>query len=167
MLNIAVSNEPIEARVTDVKPHYLEALSPIERLHRRLLDVIKDEFDQSGRSEVNSVQALLIHNIGESEVTAGELRKRGYYLGTNVSYNLKKLVEAGYIRHERSQVDRRSVHISLTEMGHEVAQIVNGFYDRHVSMQEVGDIASDEFRELNRSLKKLERFWKDQVLYRH
>src|SRR6187401_2141468 len=92
-----------------VKPLYLEALTLVERLHRRLLDVIKDEFDRDGRSDVNRVQALLLFNIGESELTAGELRTRGYYLGSNVSYNLKKLVEMGYIHDQRSRLDRRSV----------------------------------------------------------
>ena len=163
MLDIAVAHEPIVARVVDVKSRYLEALSLIERLHRRLLDVIKDEFDSSGQSDVNSVQALLIFNIGASELTAGELRKRGCYLGSNVSYNLKKLVEAGYIRHERSQVDRRSVHISVTEKGLKVAQIINDLYDRHVLRQEVGGIDDDEFVDMNRSLKKLERFWTNQI----
>ena len=104
-----------------LKPLYLEALTLVERLHRRLLDVIKDEFDRAGRSDVNSVQALLLFNIGDSELTAGELRTRGYYLGSNVSYNLKKLVEMGYIHHQRSRMDRRSVRVSLTEKGHEVA----------------------------------------------
>src|SRR5689334_20239610 len=94
---------------------YIESLSLIEKLHRRLLDVIKVEFDRCGRGEINSVQALLMYNIGELELTAGELQKRGYYLGSNVSYNLKKLVEGGYVRHERSRFDRRTVHISLTQ----------------------------------------------------
>lgn len=87
----------------------------VERLHRRLLDVIKDEFDRQGRDDVNAVQALLLFNIGNSELTAGELRSRGYYLGSNVSYNVKKLVDLGLINHQRSRVDRRSVRISLTE----------------------------------------------------
>ena len=100
-----------------LKPLYMEALTLVERLHRRLLDVIKDEFDRAGRSDVNSVQALLLFNIGDSELTAGELRTRGYYLGSNVSYNLKKLVEMGYIHHQRSRMDRRSVRVSLTEKG--------------------------------------------------
>ncbi len=73
----------------DLKPLYMEALTLVERLHRRLLDVIKDEFDRSSRSDVNSVQALLLFNIGDAELTAGELRTRGYYLGSNVSYNLR------------------------------------------------------------------------------
>ena len=74
----------------------------------------KDEFDRAGRSDVNAVQALLLFNIGNSELTAGELRSRGYYLGSNVSYNVKKLVELGYLHHARSRIDRRSVRISLT-----------------------------------------------------
>ena len=102
---------------TAVKTRYLDALHLVERLHRRLLDVIKDEFERRGRDDVNSVQALLLYNIGDKELTASELRSRGYYLGSNVSYNVKKLVEAGYLHHARSRVDRRAVRISLTEKG--------------------------------------------------
>jgi len=150
-----------------LKPLYMEALTLVERLHRRLLDVIKDEFDRGGRSDVNSVQALLLFNIGESELTAGELRTRGYYLGSNVSYNLKKLVEMGYIHHQRSRMDRRSVRVSLTEKGADVAGIVNKLYERHIrSIDQVGGIGSEDFRLLNRSLQRLERFWTDQILYR-
>ena len=75
---------------------YLESLALVERLHRLMLDVIKDEFERLGMLEINSVQALLLFNVGENEVTAGELKSRGYYQGSNVSYNLKKLVELGY-----------------------------------------------------------------------
>ena len=92
----AMEAAPAEAVV---RPIYLESLNLVERLHRRLLDVIKDEFDRRGRADVNSVQALLLYNIGDEELTAGDLRTRGYYLGSNVSYNLKKLVEAGYLHH--------------------------------------------------------------------
>lgn len=152
---------------TSVKPLYLEALTLVERLHRRLLDVIKDEFDRMGRSDVNGVQALLLFNIGDSELTAGELRTRGYYLGSNVSYNLKKLVDTGFVHHQRSRVDRRSVRISLTDKGREVAGIVDALYERHIgSIEQVGGISSDDFRQLNKSLQRLERFWTDQILYR-
>ncbi len=108
-----------------VQPLYLEALTLVERLHRRLLDVIKDEFDRRGRADINSVQALLLYNIGDKELTAGELRTRGYYLGSNVSYNLKKLVELGFLDHQRSRVDRRSVRIRLTAQGQEIRKIVD------------------------------------------
>src|SRR5690606_37743464 len=105
---------PREVAGEDFRSEYLQALRVIERLHGLLLDVIKDEFDREGGAELNSVQALLLYNIGESELTAGELKTRGYYLGSNVSYNLKKLVDMGYLHYKRSEVDRRSVKVSLT-----------------------------------------------------
>jgi len=161
--------EPAErqAKFDHIRPLYLDALTLVERLHRRLLDVIKDEFDRRGRSDINSVQALLLYNIGDKELTAGELRTRGYYLGSNVSYNLKKLVEMGFLDHQRSRVDRRSVRIRLTETGSEVRDIVEGLYQKHVrTVEQVGGITADEFATLNKSLHRLERFWTDQILYR-
>ncbi len=169
--NLAMVGKAVEPAAPEapeaIKPLYLEALTLIERLHRRLLDVIKDEFERAGRSDINAVQALLLYNIGNSELTAGELRSRGYYLGSNVSYNLKKLVDQGYINHERSRVDRRSVRISLSEKGNQVANVVDGLYERQVvSIEQVGGINCEEFIGLNKSLQRLERFWTDQILYR-
>ncbi|WP_425493373.1 transcriptional regulator LdtR [Hoeflea prorocentri] len=146
---------------------YMECLQLVERLHRRLLDVIKDEFERNGRSDINAIQALLLFNIGNSELTAGELRSRGYYLGSNVSYNLKKLVDLGFINHQRSRVDRRSVRVSLTDKGTEVADIVAGLYERHIgSIEQVGGIDAEEFQNMNKALQRLDRFWNDQILYR-
>lgn len=160
-------NVPANSENEVLRDLYLESLQLVERLHRRLLDVIKDEFDRNNRTDINAVQALLLFNIGNSELTAGELRSRGYYLGSNVSYNLKKLVDLGYINHQRSRVDRRAVRISLTEHGVEVAEIVAGLYDRHInSIAKVGGIGADEFEELNKLMQRLDRFWNDQILYR-
>jgi len=146
---------------------YLEALHLVERLHRRLLDVIKDEFDRRGREDVNSVQALLLYNIGDKELTASELRSKGYYLGSNVSYNVKKLVEAGFLHHARSKTDRRSVRISLTSKGVEIHDIIQGLYDKHArTIQPIGGISHDDFGRLNLALGRLERFWTDQIRYK-
>ena len=169
MKAVAKTVEPAarEAQLDHIRPQYLEALTLVERLHRRLLDVIKDEFDRRGRSDINSVQALLLYNIGDKQLTAGELRTRGYYLGSNVSYNLKKLVEMAFLDHQRSRVDRRSVRIKVTEKGREVRDIIEGLYQKHVrTVEQVGGINAEEFSTLNKSLHRLERFWTDQILYR-
>ena len=159
--------ELAEARFDHIRPHYLEALTFVERLHRRLLDVIKDEFDRRGRSDINSVQALLLYNIGDKELTAGELRTRGYYLSSNVSYNLKKLVEMGFLDHQRSRIDRRSVRIKLTDKGREVRDTVDTLYEKHMrTVEQVGGINAEDFGGLNKALHRLERFWTDQILYR-
>lgn len=163
-LNIGMQESVGEAE--DLKNRYLVSLKLIERLHRLLLDVIKDEFERLGRSDVNSVQALLLYNIGDAELTAGELTNRGYYLGSNVSYNLKKLVDAGYINHQRSTVDRRSVRVKLTQKGQDVCSVVNALYQRQLkSLEQVGGIATDDLEVLNKALIRLERFWTDQIRY--
>ena len=129
--------------------------------------MIKDEFDRNGRSDINAIQALLLFNIGNSELTAGELRSRGYYLGSNVSYNLKKLVDLGFISHQRSRIDRRSVRVSLTPKGQAIAEVVAGLYERHIgSIEQVGGIGQEEFRQMNRALQRLDRFWNDTIAYR-
>lgn len=146
---------------------YLTSLTMLERLHRQLLDVIKDELDRRDEREINSVQALLLFNIGDQELTAGELRTRGHYLGSNVSYNLKKLVEAGYIHHERSEADRRSVLVRLTAKGECVRDMLNGLFHRHLgSLEAVGNVTAADFDSMNTALRRLERFWIDQVRFR-
>ncbi|WP_343081242.1 MarR family winged helix-turn-helix transcriptional regulator [Ostreiculturibacter nitratireducens] len=145
---------------------YLESLSLVERLHRLLLDVIKDEFERLGFLEINAVQALLLFNIGENEVTAGELKSRGYYQGSNVSYNLKKLVEAGYMHHQRSEIDRRSVRVRLTDKGRKVRDAVEALFARHAQgMETRGVLGAAGLDDVNTMLRRMERYWTDQIRY--
>ena len=169
MKAIARAIEPAdsEARDDSICNPYLQVLMLVERLHRRLLDVIKDEFDRRGRTDINTVQALIIYNIGDQQLCAGELRTRGYYLGTNVTYNLKKLVESSLLEHQRSRIDRRSVRIKLTAKGREVYEVVEGLCQKHArTLEQAGGINADEFATLNKLLHRLERFWTDQIIYR-
>src|ERR1700727_3834337 len=146
--------------VVSLRKHYLETLNLVERLHLQLLDVIKDELDRRDEREINSVQALLLFNVGDQQLTAGELRTRGHYLGSNVSYNLKKLVESGYIHHERSEADRRSVLVRLTEKGEQVKIMVAELFDRHLSsLEAVGNVGAPDMETMNVTLKRMERFW--------
>jgi DNA-binding MarR family transcriptional regulator len=145
---------------------YLESLALVERLHRLLLDVVKDEFERLGLLEINSVQALLLFNIGENEVTAGELKSRGYYQGSNVSYNLKKLVELGYMHHQRSEIDRRSVRVRLTEKGRRVRTILTDLFARHAEgLERRGVIGPAGMEDINQALKRMERYWTEQIRY--
>lgn len=145
---------------------YLESLSLLERLHRLLLDVIKDEFERVGVLEINAVQALLLFNIGDNEVTAGELKSRGYYQGSNVSYNLKKLVEMGYMHHQRCEIDRRSVRVRLTEKGRKIQAVVKELFGRHAEGLEAKKVIDREgMEEINSSLRRMERYWTDQIRY--
>ena len=145
---------------------YLESLAMVERLHRLLLDVIKDVFERLGVLDIIAVQALLLFNISDNEVTAGELKSRGYYQGSNVSYNLKKLVEMGYMHHQRCEIDRRSVRVRLTDKGRDVRDTVQGLFERHaVGLEKQGVLDADGVDRMNHSLKRIERFWTDQIRY--
>jgi len=151
---------------TNFMGQYLEVLSLVERLHRLLLDVIKDEFERLGILEINAVQALLLFNVGDNEVTAGELKSRGYYQGSNVSYNLKKLVEAGYMHHQRCEIDRRSVRVRLTDKGRNVQQIVEDLFVRHADGLESRSVLDlNGIEEINTSLRRVQRYWSDQIRY--
>ncbi len=145
---------------------YLETLALVERLHRLLLDVIKDEFERVGLLDLNAVQALLLFNIGDNEVTAGELKTRGYYQGSNVSYNLKKLVEMGYMHHQRCEIDRRSVRVRLTQKGRGVRSVVAELFARHAEgLQAKGVLGPEGVEEITTSLRRVERYWSDQIRY--
>ena len=155
-----------DARSASLMASYLDVLTLVERLHRLLLDVIKDEFERVGILEINAVQALLLFNIAENEVTAGELKSRGYYQGSNVSYNLKKLVELGYMHHQRSEIDRRSVRVRLTEKGRNVRLIVAKLFATHADGlldRQVLDHAGLD--EISSALRRVERYWSDQIRY--
>jgi DNA-binding MarR family transcriptional regulator len=151
---------------TTLTTGYLEALALVERLHRLLLDVIKDEFERIGVLEINPVQALLLFNIGDNEVTAGELKTRGYYQGSNVSYNLKKLVEMGFMDHQRCQIDRRSVRVKLTDRGREIRRVMGELFERHAEgLESKGVFGTSGVQDVTASLRRMERYWTDQIRY--
>lgn len=157
---------PAEAHLEALLPSYLDSLALVERMHRLLLDVIKDEFERLGVLNINAVQALLLFNIADNEVTAGELKTRGYYQGSNVSYNLKKLVEQGFMHHTRSEIDRRSVRVRLTEEGQGVRRIVAELFARHAAgLHSRGVTDFDELDRINGALRRMERYWTEQIRY--
>src|ERR1700674_6027084 len=110
---------------------YLEVISLVERLHRQFLEVVKLELEGLGIHDINNVQAMMLFNIGDAEMTIGELTPRGAYLGSNVSYNVKKMVENGYLLQERSLHDRRSLHVQLTTKGRRLVDRLSAMHRRH------------------------------------
>lgn len=148
------------------KELFLESVQLVERLHRRMLDVLRSRLEEEGRSELNAVQALLLFNIGDSEITAGELRSRGYYLGSNVSYNLKKLVEMGFLSHQPAEHDRRAVRIALTDAGRTISGIVDDLFEEQVRELFEEELFDDRLLgSLKRNLRNLEKFWSEKLRY--
>src|ERR1700675_4926640 len=138
---------------------YLEVISLIERLHRRFLEIVKLELDGLGIHDINNVQGMMLFNIGDAEMTVGELTLRGCYLGSNVSYNLKKMVENGYLAQERSVHDRRSVYVRLTDKGRDLRDRLSVMHRRHVEMLAQTTITDTDLQGVVVTLRRLERFW--------
>ena len=148
-----------------MKQVYLDTILLIERLHRQFLEVVKAEIDRIGIEDINNVQALILSHVGEEELTVGELTYRGYYLGSNVSYNVKKMVENGYLVQERSAHDRRSVRVRVSDKGLKICKSISDLYDRHISTLAEGPIAEADFETINKGLRSLERFWAHDLAY--
>ena len=144
---------------------YYEAVLLVERVHRHFLEVVKSDLDHAGIQDINNVQALILYNIGTDEMTVGELTARGYYLGSNVSYNVKKMVENQYLIQERSPHDRRSVRIKLSPKGLALHKSINESLDKQVSALNAAGISAEELAQSSDVLRKLERFWTGMINY--
>lgn len=166
VLRTPVPPVPADCGLPDVLEPYLESLQILDRLHRLMLDLIKDEFERLRRDDLTPVQALLLFNLGGAEVSAGELRSRGMYQGSNVSYNLKKLVQMGYVHHQRCEMDRRSVRVRLTPQGEEVRDIIGQMFVRHAAgLQASGVLDDPPLPQVNMQWRRVERFWAEQIRY--
>jgi len=138
---------------------YYESFTLIERLHRHFLDVLKVELDRNGIDDINNIQALILYNMGADEMTVGELTVRGHYLGSNVSYNVKKMVENGYLVQERSPHDKRAIRLKQTDKSNKLRKILGTAFERHVGNLGNAALTEADLMGLNDSLKKMERFW--------
>ncbi len=142
-----------------MKAAYLETISLIERLHRQCLEVVKADLDRRGIRDLNNVQALILFNVGEEEYSVGELTQRGYYLGSNVSYNVKKMVEHGYLIQERSPHDRRSFHVRASEKGVGIFRRLSKVFDEHTGELAAVQIDQQALDDTNTILRRMLQFW--------
>jgi len=148
-----------------VRHSYYEAVFLVERVHRHFLEVVKTDLDRQGIQDINNVQTLILYNIGSDEMTVGELTARGYYLGSNVSYNVKKMVENEYLVQERSPHDKRSVRVKLSPKGLALHKRMEDHLAQQVTALAGANITSDELAKASDTLKKLERFWGGMINY--
>jgi DNA-binding MarR family transcriptional regulator len=138
---------------------YLEVISLVERLHRHFLEVVKLELEGLGIHDINNVQGMMLFNIGDAEMTVGELTLRGCYLGSNVSYNVKKMVENGYLTQQRSLHDRRSIHVRLTDRGIRLRDKLTAMHERHAALLPQAALTIEDLYDATAALRSLERFW--------
>lgn len=146
-----------------MKQTYLDTILLIERLHRRFLDVVKTELDRLRVDDINNVQTLILYNIGADKLTVGELTNRGYYLGTNVSYNVKNLVESGYLVQEKAPHDKRSTRVSVSEKGLKLVAMLDALFEKNVADIEKISPNLTLLSDTNKNMHQLERYWTDYI----
>ena len=144
---------------------YFDSIQRIERLHRHFLDVLKHELDRRNIQDINNVQSMILYNVGTDNLTVGELTIRGYYLGSNVSYNVKKMVENDYLIQERSVHDKRSIRVKLSEKGLQLHAIMQDMFARHEEQLVRASITEEALQQMNQTLNRIESFWAGQVNY--
>ena len=144
---------------------YQDIIHRVERLHRRFLDVLSIELIRMKIEDINNVQALILYNIGPDTLTVGELTARGYYLGTNVSYNLKRLVETEYVNQERSLHDKRAMRVKLTDKGLALRLKLEEMFKKHVERLDKAGVEEGKLPELDNALAKIEQFFTAQLAY--
>jgi len=150
-----------------VAESFLKSLSLLEQAHRRLHDVVKDDLERSGERSLTGVQALLLYEIGEGETPASALRARGAFAGTSLSYNVKKLQEGGYLIQTRSEADKRTVSLKLTERGLKVRARVSGLFEKQANaLEPTASVRHDDLEHMIKTVSRLERFWSDQIRFR-
>lgn len=140
---------------------YFESILLIEKLHRQFLEVVKVALDVGGVTDINNIQALILYNLGEDDLTVGELTYRGYYLGSNVSYNVKKMGENGYLTQERSSFDKRTIRVRLSPKGLALRDRLRAMFDSHEARLGKDELNESTLTEANATLKALERFWRE------
>jgi len=138
---------------------YFKVISLVERLHRQFLELVKLELEGLGIHDINNIQGMMLFSIGDAEMTVGELTLRGCYLGSNVSYNVKKMVENGYLVQERSLHDRRSIHVHLSEKGCELRGSVTAMHQRHLEMLSQAELTAEDLQAVSVTLRRIEQFW--------
>ena len=135
---------------------YINSILLLDKLYKGFLNLIKRELTNLNITDINNIQSLILYNLGRDQIYITELLLRGYYVGSNVSYNLKKLVNAGYIIQNQSTNDRRSSLIKLSEKGLDLLSKLEQILD-----QQIGNIKhiDNKFNpiELNTTLDEIDR----------
>ena len=138
---------------------YLSAIRMIERLHRQFFEMVRKILDAKSVRDLNAAQAIVMFHIGEEDMTVGELTNRGYYLDSNPSYNVRKMVEAVYLVQERSRHYQRSIRLRLTEKGLELRGTLQDMFNRQTMALGPDSVTQDDLRTANGILSWLEWFW--------
>ncbi|MDR0640761.1 MAG: MarR family winged helix-turn-helix transcriptional regulator [Holosporales bacterium] len=130
-----------------------------EKTFRLFLEIIKQELDILGIADISGIQAFILMNINENVITVGEVLTKGYYIGSNASYNVKKMIANKYIMQTPSDYDRRASYLQLTKKGLELCSKLEAAISQHMNRFEAVATGKSEIERGLKFLKKVENYW--------
>jgi len=140
---------------------YLNVIQLLPQIHRQFMEVIKKDLEGIKINDINNVQSIMLFNIGDTTLSIGDLTLSGVYIGSNVSYHVKKMVENGYLIQEHSAYDRRVSHVRVTEKGRKLREELTMTHQRRIDLLADVALSSDELQAAMSVLRLLDRFWSD------
>lgn len=149
---------------SDFVINHLEIARVIERAHRRFLDLLRIELTRLGTDDISPSQVMLLFTIGSDELSVRDLLERGHYLGSNASYNLKQLVEGGYVDRSPSLRDRRSARLKLTAKAVSLCDAIRSMHDT-AERSPRDEAEALELTTAYNVLRKLEMHWTSALRY--
>jgi DNA-binding MarR family transcriptional regulator len=158
-------NEPSHASGASVPQITQDLPRLIERMHRRFLDVLRIELTRHGINDISPVQAMMLANIGEEEISVRDLIERGYYLGSNASYNLKNLVDGGYVDRQASERDRRAARLKVSAKGKTILDALTKLNTQTTEPLLKQEAEAHELEATYRMLRRLEHRWSDSIRF--
>jgi len=163
---VTTDKDPVGGPATSsITEAYVQVTRMIERLHRRHLDMLRYELERFGVEGLNAPQALMLTKIQGQSITVRDLVERGYYLGSNASYNIKQLVSGGFLIQERSSHDRRSTRVRLTSKGEELCQRIAKAEAEHARALAKAVGGEEDLAGACHLLRQLETTWADYLRY--
>ena len=137
----------------------------IERASRRFLDYLRLELGKLGVEDISPAHVMILLTIGQGEIAVRDLLDRGHYGGSNASYNLKQLVESGYLERGASPRDRRLARISLSLKGQMLCERLR-LLDEASSLGSRSENGLDaDLLTTHETLRRLEQWWNDSLRY--
>lgn len=96
----------------------------LTRIETTIKDVRTDLAEAvTGAGHRLSAQQIIILGGMEDGWTASEIQSRGGSALTNLSHNVNKLIEGGYLSGVPAPMDRRVITLQRTELGHAIAAL--------------------------------------------
>ena len=138
-----------------------------EKVYRTFLELIKHELDVAGISDINPIQASVLLNIDENTITMSEVISRGYYMGSNASYNLKKMINNGYINQMQSEYDKRTSFLKLTNKGKDLLSKLKDKITEHAISLDGKMKDKMTLSKMNGFLRNVDNYWKNIIVMGH